>query len=63
MTTLANTTRIAATRPSVASLLAFWIARQRQRRQLARLEGHLLDDIGLDAPAARREAAKPAWLD
>jgi uncharacterized protein YjiS (DUF1127 family) len=35
--------------------------RRRERRQLARLDAHLLRDIGLDAPEAEAECAKPFW--
>ena len=35
--------------------------RRRQRLALARLDPHLLDDIGVSAEAARRESAKPPW--
>ena len=31
------------------------------RRQLARLDDHLLDDIGLTREEAAREAARRAW--
>lgn len=33
----------------------------RERRQLARLEPHLLRDIGLSAEVAQQEAARPRW--
>lgn len=45
-------------------LVARWldaVLLARQRRQLAALDDHLLRDIGLDAGAARREAARPVW--
>lgn len=32
-----------------------------QRRQLARLDPALLDDIGITRDQARREAGRPAW--
>lgn len=41
-----------------------WIGRHRQRRalaELARLNGHLLRDIGISQEDALREAAKPFW--
>ncbi len=34
---------------------------QRQRRQLAELEPHLLEDIGIDRNDAQREASRPFW--
>jgi uncharacterized protein YjiS (DUF1127 family) len=41
--------------------VAVWIARRRQRRVLAALDQHLLEDVGLSREQARREAAKPFW--
>jgi uncharacterized protein YjiS (DUF1127 family) len=41
-----------------------WIAQQRQRRalqELAKLDNHLLKDLGLSQDDALREAAKPFW--
>lgn len=37
------------------------IARRRNRLALARLDQHLLRDIGLSGDEARTEAAKPFW--
>ena len=42
-------------------LLRLWRQRHRQRQALARLDEHLLRDIGLDRRLALREAAKPFW--
>ena len=42
-------------------LLQVWLARYRQRRQLARLDTHLLKDIGLSRTDALREVHKPFW--
>jgi len=42
-------------------LPAIWRARLAERRHLGRLDAHLLDDIGIDADKARREADKPFW--
>jgi uncharacterized protein YjiS (DUF1127 family) len=33
----------------------------RQRHALARLDAHLLDDIGVGRADAAREAARPGW--
>jgi uncharacterized protein YjiS (DUF1127 family) len=33
----------------------------RQRRALARLDRHMLCDIGITTDAAQQEAAKPVW--
>lgn len=38
-----------------------WRFRSRTRHGLARLDDHLLRDIGLDRAAQEREAAKPFW--
>jgi uncharacterized protein YjiS (DUF1127 family) len=40
-----------------------WAGRARQRRDLAELDAHLLKDIGVTAGEARREAAKPFWVE
>lgn len=46
---------------NIYGTLAIWFARWRQRRALARLDDHLLDDIGVIRTQASREAAKPFW--
>ena len=38
-----------------------WMDRHHQRRQLAQLAPELLNDLGLDADQAQKEAAKPFW--
>ena len=55
-------------RPELAPVLsnlidtvAIWIVRRHQRRALAALDDHLLNDVGLSREQARREAAKPFW--
>lgn len=40
-----------------------WAARARQRRDLAALDAQLLRDIGVTPGEARREAAKPFWIE
>lgn len=42
-------------------VLALMHQRRRQRTALSRLDGRLLDDIGVSADAARREVSKPPW--
>lgn len=44
-------------------LAVFWQSRLSERRNLARLDDHLLRDIGLDPDAAANECAKPFWRD
>lgn len=41
--------------------IAVWIERRRQRRALAQLDQHLLDDVGLTREQARHELDKPFW--
>ncbi len=38
-----------------------WYERSRQRRRLAQLDDHLLNDIGIDRLAAMEEISKPFW--
>jgi uncharacterized protein YjiS (DUF1127 family) len=38
-----------------------WYRRWQQRQHLARLDAHLLRDIGVTHPEALREADKPFW--
>ncbi|MEM8742477.1 MAG: DUF1127 domain-containing protein [Pseudomonadota bacterium] len=38
-----------------------WMARARSRADLATLDDHLLDDIGVTRADARREARRPFW--
>ena len=41
--------------------LATWIAVARERSQLARMDTHMLRDMGIDPADAAREAARPFW--
>lgn len=43
--------------------LISWQGRARQRRALSRLDGHLLEDIGVSVSVAHQEATKPVWVD
>ncbi len=43
------------------TLVNIWRQRSRQRKQLARLDQHLLKDIGLTKEMAAKEIAKPFW--
>lgn len=47
--------------PRLLGLLALWIERATQRRALAELDDHLLEDVGISRSEARQEAAKPFW--
>jgi uncharacterized protein YjiS (DUF1127 family) len=47
--------------PHPLAVVVTWNARYRMRRELARLDPHLLRDIGLSDCQARHEAAKPFW--
>lgn len=52
----------AARRPVLTLSRLFALAAlRRSRRQLARLDDHLLRDVGLTAAQARREAEAPLW--
>ncbi len=42
-------------------VLLIWHERARQRRALARLDDHLLRDVGLSRAAAVLESRKPFW--
>ncbi|WP_377068299.1 DUF1127 domain-containing protein [Roseovarius ramblicola] len=44
-----------------AVLVITWDMNRRTRAQLARLDAHLLHDIGLETHTARAEAARPFW--
>ena len=45
----------------LALLVARWEDRRRSRQALARLDAHMLRDIGLGPDGAARECAKPFW--
>jgi uncharacterized protein YjiS (DUF1127 family) len=48
---------------TLALTFAAWETRARGRRALARLDDHLLRDIGLNDGRATREASKSFWQD
>ena len=48
-------------RGSFLARLRHLAALHRQRRHLARLDDHLLRDIGLTRAEAERECLRPAW--
>lgn len=45
----------------LVGMLLMFARRRRDRIRLARLDPHLLRDIGLDPRAAAEECAKPFW--
>ena len=48
-------------RRNLFDTLGVWVQRSRQRKHLAQLDQHLLDDIGLTEEMAAKEVAKPFW--
>lgn len=46
---------------AVLVTLETWLARRRERLDLAQLDDHLLKDIGLSRADVERETAKPFW--
>ncbi|WP_431299549.1 DUF1127 domain-containing protein [Tabrizicola sp. BL-A-41-H6] len=46
---------------AVIDTVVAWSVRRRERAMLARLDSHLLRDIGLDPETAAVECAKPIW--
>ena len=46
---------------SLFTQLSQWAARRRDRQMLARLDAHLLRDIGLTPDEAQAECGKPVW--
>ena len=47
--------------PQALKAVAKALSRRRERQLLARLDDHLLRDIGLRPEDARQECAKPFW--
>ncbi|KIN61732.1 hypothetical protein Z945_2725 [Sulfitobacter noctilucae] len=52
---------IGQSRPSLSVLLLSMHANWRSRRQLAQLDAHLRDDIGVTDSQAEQEAGRPVW--
>ncbi|MBB95799.1 MAG: hypothetical protein CML68_14560 [Rhodobacteraceae bacterium] len=46
----------------VATVITLWDHRYRSRNHLARLDAHLLNDIGVTEHEALKEAKRPFWL-
>lgn len=50
---------VSGTAPAI--LVSHWAIRRRERRALADLDAHMLDDIGMTDLEAQTEASKPFW--
>ena len=61
MTQIAMTKPHRLTRTGIGRRLWQLLGVARQRRALARLDDHALDDIGITRAQARAEAARPIW--
>ncbi|MFM2354886.1 MAG: hypothetical protein RLZZ528_622 [Pseudomonadota bacterium] len=48
---------------TLVGIVSNWSVRRSQRHALARLDDHLLQDIGLTTVQARDEALKHFWLE
>ncbi len=53
--------RVGTTVAGIVQTLENWAERARQRRELARLDDHMLKDIGLSRSTMHTEVAKPFW--
>jgi uncharacterized protein YjiS (DUF1127 family) len=54
-------TRLSQVSTNAADRLFAWQERSKQRRDLSRLDGRMLKDIGVDSSKAWRETQKPFW--
>jgi uncharacterized protein YjiS (DUF1127 family) len=50
---------VSGTAPAI--IISHWAIRRRDRRALAALDEHMLEDIGITALEAHEEASKPFW--
>ena len=41
--------------------MAYWMERSKQRKELARLDDHMLNDIGYTHAEVQKEISKPFW--
>jgi len=48
---------------TIAATMATWIARHGQRRALAALPPHMLNDIGITRRQQIQESGKPFWVE
>ncbi|MCH7880908.1 MAG: DUF1127 domain-containing protein [Proteobacteria bacterium] len=53
--------KIESTAKAVDKTIATWIGRTEDRRQLARMSDHMLNDIGLNRIEIANEINKPFW--
>lgn len=53
--------RLGATMSSAIATLRLWARRRHDRRDLLRLDDHMLRDIGLDRSRADQMATRPFW--
>lgn len=53
--------KIESTAKAVDATIATWITRTEDRRQLARMSDHMLNDIGLNRIEIANEINKPFW--
>lgn len=56
-----TTTKPSWSTASLFKTVSVWMQRSHQRKQLAQLDKHLLDDIGLTKEMVAKEIAKPFW--
>ncbi len=59
--TVAGLTGRTRPQPNVLRAVSNWMVRYRSRRTLAKLDPHLLRDIGLTEHQAAQELEKPFW--
>jgi uncharacterized protein YjiS (DUF1127 family) len=52
---------LAGTYTAFKHVLAVWGRRSRERRELARLDGRTIQDLGLSSSEVQFEANKPFW--
>ncbi len=57
----AGPAQVAGFSPTFLDQILIWIARARERRQLARLSDHMLKDIGISRVDAEWESRRRPW--
>jgi len=58
---LHNVSSLSHKAPGLVRLMAKWLVTRRTRTALARLDMHMLEDIGLEPGRAAQEAQRPFW--